>query len=418
MRPEARLQAVIDILDGLAGSNMPADRYIREFFRARRYAGSKDRASVSERVFQIYRHRASFAWRMGSETSRALVIASVLADGASAEEVETLFSGSGYGPAALSDEERAAIAGPPAGEAPLHVQGEFPAFLEAALADRFGDDLLAEMQALTFRAPVDLRVNTLKATRDEVLARLRADGYAAEPTPYAPTGIRIPSGEGAAQLARHPLFEAGAFEFQDEAGQIACLLCDAKPDQRVLDIAAGAGGKALALAAMMNNQGSIVASDIAAGRLKQIGPRATRAGVTIIHPHESPRGEFDRVLVDAPCSGSGTWRRQPEQKWRLTPERLIQLSGIQDDLLDRAATHLGPGGRLVYATCSVLPRENDGRIAAFLDRNRGFAAISVATLWRARTGTEPPPGMGEVFRASPRATGTDGFFAAVLERLA
>ncbi len=134
LRPEARLQAVIDILDGLAGSNMPADRYIREFFRARRYAGSKDRASVSERVFQIYRHRASFAWRMGSETSRALVIASVLADGASAEEVETLFSGSGYGPAALSDEERAAIASPPAGEAPLHVQGEFPAFLEAELA--------------------------------------------------------------------------------------------------------------------------------------------------------------------------------------------------------------------------------------------------------------------------------------------
>lgn len=397
---------------------MPADRFIRDFFRARRYAGSKDRASVSERVFQIFRHRASYAWRMGRETSRALVIASVLAEGVGGEEIETLFSGTGYGPAALGDDERAAIAQPPAGEAPLHVLGEFPAFFEAQLAERFGDDLLAEMQALTFRAPVDLRVNTLKASREDVLARLRADGYAAEPAPYAPTGIRIPSGEGAGQLARHPLFEAGAFEFQDEAGQIACLLCDVRPDQRVLDIAAGAGGKSLALAAMMENEGIIAAADVSAGRLKQIGPRAARAGVTIIDIQPKPLGQFDRVLVDAPCSGSGTWRRQPEQKWRLTPERLIQLAGIQDDLLDRAATHLGPGGRLIYATCSVLPQENDGRIAAFLDRNAGFAAISVATLWRERMGTEPPSGMGEFFRASPRATGTDGFFAAVLERLA
>ena len=282
MRPEARLQAVIDVLGGLAASNMPADRFIREFFRARRYAGSKDRASVSERVFQIFRHRASFAWRMGGTDARSLVMASLLADGT--DDIAALFTGEGYGPAALSDAERAALAQAPAGEPPLCVQGEFPAFLESELTARFGDDLLAEMQAMMARAPIDLRVNTLKAARDDVLAQLRADGYAAEPAPFAPTGIRIPSGEGAGQLARHKLFEAGAFEFQDEAAQIASLLCGAGPGMRVLDIAAGAGGKALALAAAMNNQGSIVASDIAAGPPGADRP-ARRACRCHHHPH-------------------------------------------------------------------------------------------------------------------------------------
>ncbi len=416
MRPEARLQAAIEILEGLDGSNMPADRYIREFFRARRYAGSKDRASVSERVFQIYRHRASFAWRMGREDARALVIASLLAEDVNAEEIASLFRGEGYGPAALTEAERAAIASPPSAEPPLPVRGEFPAFLEPELTERFGDDLLAEMQAMTRRASVDLRVNTLKATRADVLAQLRADGYAAEPAPFAPTAIRIPSGEGASQLARHKLFEAGAFEFQDEAAQIAVLLCEARPGQRVLDLAAGAGGKSLALAAAMHNEGSIVASDIAPARLKQLGPRAARAGATIIHTHEAPRGEFDCVLVDAPCSGSGVWRRQPEQKWRLTAERLAELTAIQDGLLVRAAGHVAPGGRLVYATCSLLPCENDSRIAAFLDRNPGFAAISAAAIWATQIGTAPPPALAAFFRASPHATGTDGFFAAVLQR--
>jgi 16S rRNA (cytosine967-C5)-methyltransferase len=189
------------------------------------------------------------------------------------------------------------------------------------------------------------------------------------------------------------------------------------PGQSVLDLAAGAGGKTLALAAMMENTGKVTASDISAGRLKQIGPRATRAGATIIDIQQKPEGQFDRVLVDAPCSGTGTWRRQPEQKWRLTAERLSELTATQHALLDSAASHVAPGGRLIYATCSVLPCENDGRIAAFLDRNPGYAAISVATLWRERTALAPPPGMGEVFHASPRATGMDGFFTAVLERL-
>ena len=417
MTPAARLQATIEILDGTGGTNMPADRFIREFFRARRYAGSKDRAAISERVFQIYRHRAALAWRMQSETSRALVIASLLAEDTSNNEIESLFSGTGYGPPPLTDAERAAIAGPPTGAPPLHVKGEFPAFHESELTERFGGNLLPEMQALTCRAPVDLRVNTLKAARDDVLAVLREDGYAAEPAPFAPNGIRIASGEGAAQLSSHRLYKSGAFDFQDEAAQIAAILCDAQPGMRVLDITAGTGGKALALAAAMNNEGSIVATDIAPARLKQIGPRAMRAGVAIVHTHENPRGRFARVLADAPCSGSGTWRRQPEQKWRLTRERLTEFLAIQDNLLDRAAAHVAPGGRLIYVTCSLLPCENERRIAAFLDRVPGFAAISAAAIWRETVGAPLPPGMGEFFCASPYATGTDGFFAAVLVRV-
>ena len=416
MTPAARLQAAIDILDGLAASNMPADRFIREFFRARRYAGSKDRAAISEHVFQIYRHRASYAWRMGSEASRALAIASLLAGDVGEDEIQSLFSGAGYGPAALNDGERAAIAHAPAGEPPLHVKGEFPEFLKSELIERFGENLLAEMQAMTLRAPVDLRVNTLKATREAVLAALREDGYAAEPAPHAPHGIRIPSGAGAAHLARHKAYEEGLFEFQDEAAQIASFLCDVKPGMRVLDIAAGAGGKSLALAAAMNNQGSIVATDIASGRLKQLETRAARAGVSIVHGHAEPRGEFDRVLVDAPCSGSGTWRRQPEQKWRLTPARLEALVQNQDSLLARAAGHVAPGGRLVYVNCSLLPSENEGRVAAFLDRMSGFALVSAAAAWREMSGTTPPSGMDEFFRVSPYAAGMDGFFAAILAR--
>jgi len=383
MTPSARLQAVIDILDELARTRQPADRVLRAWGRAHRFAGSKDRAAIAEHLYRIERHRASFGWRMRSDTPRALAMASVL------EEAETLFSGAAYGPAALTEAERAVLAAAP-GEAPAHVRGEYPQFLEAELARAFGPGLMDEMQAAQERAPVDLRVNTLKASRDEVVRAL-AD---ASVTPYSPWGIRIPA--GVTGLERHPLFLAGAFEFQDEAAQLAVLRARAEPGQRVLDLAAGAGGKALALAAQMEDTGKIVAHDISAARLAQIAPRAQRAGVTIIRTQtEPPRGRFDLVFLDAPCSGSGTWRRAPENKWRLTPERLAELNGLQDRLLDMAAAH---GDRIVYATCSILPCENEDRVAAFLRSHPEFAAE------------------GAFFRATPLSTGTDGFFAAVLAR--
>jgi 16S rRNA (cytosine967-C5)-methyltransferase len=428
MTPGARLQAVIDILDEMERTVKPVERHLREWGRTHRFAGSKDRAAIAARLYAIERRRAQLAWRMQSASPRALAIAAVLDEG----EVETLFSGTGYGPAALSDAERACIASPQAGEMPAHVKGEYPEFLEDELRRAFAERLPEEMLALQQRAPVDLRVNTLKTHRDAVIAALAAQGYDAQATLRSPLGIRLPA--GVAGLERTALFESGAFEFQDEAAQVASLMCEAAPGMRVLDLAAGAGGKSLALAAAMQNEGEIVACDIRTDALAELERRAVRAGVRIIRttenlprpceageragvrgllqqaqpstpPHPDPLphmrgGEgidgFDIVLVDAPCSGTGTWRRQPELRWRLTPERLIELQAIQDSLLAQAATYVKPGGRLVYATCSILPCENEDRIARLRESHPQFAPA------------------GDEFRASPLSTGTDGFFAAVL----
>jgi 16S rRNA (cytosine967-C5)-methyltransferase len=419
MTPAARIQAVIDILEGMTASALPADRFIREFFRARRYAGSKDRASVADRVFEIARHRASLAWRMQDETPRALAIASLLAEGTDIAGIEALFGGAGYGPPPLTEQERATIATQPRPNPPLYVQGEFPPFLESELTRALGDDLLEEMRATQTRAPVDLRVNTLKASRDQVLATLQAEGFAANPTRYSPFAIRLLSGERLAALRQNKMFELGFFEFQDEAAQMAALLAHARPGERILDLAAGAGGKALALAADMKNRGTLIACDIDAGRLAQLGPRAERAGAVIeVHPGDAPQGPFDAVFVDAPCSGTGTWRRQPELRWRITQSRLDSLMAIQDTLLDEAAARTAPGRRIVYATCSWLACENEDRIAAFLARHPDFAVRPAARIWRDIVPGDPPPGMGEFFRATSHATGTDGFFAAVLGRSA
>ncbi len=345
---------------------------------------------------------------MQDDAPRALVIASVLAEGADAS---ALFTGDGYGPPLLTAAEQAAIAATPP-EPPPHVRGEYPAFLEPELQRAFGGRLLDEMLALQSRAPADLRANTLKTTRDELLDELRAQNFDANATPYSPFGIRL--AEGSAALGRSALFEQGAFEFQDEAAQIASILCASKPGDRVLDLAAGAGGKSLALAALMRNEGEIAATDIRAAALDELAKRAARAGASIIQPTQNAAGLFDVVLLDAPCSGTGTWRRQPELRWKLTPDVLSNRMATQDALLDRAAAHVRPGGRLVYATCSILSCENQDRIAAFRARHPHFAPRAAAEIWRETAQTAAPPGMGEDFAASPFATGTDGFFTAIL----
>ena len=401
----------IEILEGLAKTSQPMDRFLSAWFRIRRFAGSKDRRAIAERVFALTRARARLTHRMGSETPRALVIASLLDSG---EDIESLFNsaeGGGYGPAALTDAERAAIAATPP-PAPRWVACEYPQWLESELVRAFSDDLAEEMTAFIGRAPTDLRVNSLKAERGAVMAALAADGIACAPTPYAPLGIRI-SGD-AANLSKSALFESGAFEFQDEAAQIAAELCGARPGMRVLDLAAGAGGKSLAFAADMRNQGEIVACDVRGEALFELQKRAVRAGATIIKTlpldHSQPDGVFDAVLVDAPCSGSGTWRRQPEQRWRMTPAWLAALTEMQDRLLDQAAPLVRPGGRLVYATCSILPVENEDRLAAFQARHPGFTVLNLAENWSGPL----PPGLGADFRASPHRTGTDGFYCAGL----
>jgi 16S rRNA (cytosine967-C5)-methyltransferase len=249
---------------------------------------------------------------------------------------------------------------------------------------------------------------------------LKSLGFDAEPTPYSPYGIRIPSQSGLGSLRQTQFFQTGAVEIQDEASQIAALLCGAKPGMRVLDLAAGAGGKSLALSAIMENKGEIVACDSDAKRLAQLSPRARRAGTSIIRTvhlsREKPQGAFDIVLLDAPCSGSGTWRRSPELKWRLTPERLAEFTQLQSRLLEHAVRYTAKAGRLVYATCSLFPRENQDRIAAFLKGHGDFKMQDIAALWQGAVGTDAPPGMGQFFTGTPSTTGTDGFFACSLER--
>ncbi len=411
MTPAARLQMAIEILEALEKTGQPTDRFLKSWFRIRRFDGSKDRRAIAEMVFSVQRHRASHAHRMGTDTPRALVIASLLDAGA---DISALFIGGEYGPAPLSESEQRVIgAAPPA--APAWVKGEYPQGLEEELRRAFGDRLADEMAAFITRAPTDIRVNTLKATRDAVIAQLTADGLSCAATPYSPHGVRI-AGE-AGNLSKSPLFESGAFEFQDEAAQIAAHLCGAQPGQRILDLAAGAGGKSLAFAAAMNNSGEIVACDTRGEALFELEKRSLRAGVTIIRTlpleHGQPSGEFDAVFVDAPCSGTGTWRRQPELRWRMTPARLAVLIETQERLLDQAAHLVRPGGRLFYATCSILPSENHDRAQAFLARHTGFAAVNLAENW----GSNPPPGLGADFRATPFQTGTDGFYCAGFQRL-
>jgi 16S rRNA (cytosine967-C5)-methyltransferase len=407
MTPAARLQMAIEILEGLEKTAQPADRFLKTWFRSRRFAGSKDRRAIAQQVFTVQRRRAHLAHRMASDAPRALVIASLIEAG---EDPVLLFTG-GYGPAPLTDDERSAIATAPR-PAPRWVEGEYPQWLDQELRRAFGERLLAEMTAFIPRAPVDIRVNSLKAGRDAVIAGLKAEGVAASLTPHAPHGIRI-TGD-AADLSKSALFESGAFEFQDEAAQIASELCGARPGMRVLDLAAGAGGKSLAFAAAMENRGEILACDVRGEALFELEQRAARAGARIIKTlpldHGQPSGLFDAVFVDAPCSGTGTWRRQPELRWRLTPGRLSELMALQDRLLDQAAPLVRPGGRLVYATCSILGCENQDRVAAFQARQPGFQTANLAGNWPGGS----PPGLGQDFRASPATTGTDGFYCGAL----
>jgi 16S rRNA (cytosine967-C5)-methyltransferase len=422
MTPAARVQAAIEILDGLDKTAQPADRYVRDWFRARRYAGAKDRAAVAERVYNVLRHRASFAWRVGAHV-RSLALASLLHEGQSPEAIEALFSGAPYAPPPLSDAERHALVSPAREEPPAHVKGEYPEWLEPELKRAFGSELPEEMQAMLARAPVDLRVNTLRANRDDMLVGLSALGIKGEPMTYAPDGIRIATAEGLSTLQHTQFFETGAFEFQDEGSQIVGLLCGVKPGDQVLDLAAGAGGKSLALAAIMDNKGEILAFDIDAARLREVRPRARRAGAGIVAATDKRggpgwgSGKFDMVLIDAPCSGSGTWRRNPELKWRLTPQRLKELTGVQAQLLDDGARHTKSGGRVVYATCSLLPSEDEDGIAAFLGRNPDFRVIPAAAIWRELGLAQTPPGMGEYFRASPLKCATDGFFVCIMRHI-
>ncbi len=428
MTPGARLQAAIELLDDIARGGA-ADAAASSYFRSRRYIGATDRAAITERLYGVLRARARLDWWLarvgggGASCGRLLVLAALaLIDGASAQRIADQFDGGSYRPAALSADERqlAAALGQRTlehPEQPAWVRGEYPAWLPEAA----GGLTARELGALNQPAPLDLRVNALAGTRELALAGLRAAGIAAEPTRLSPLGLRV---AGRPALGAQPVFRDGLVEVQDEGSQLVALLADARPGQAVIDLCAGAGGKTLALAAAMNNRGRLIACDVSAKRLERAVKRLRRAGVHNVERRalgpdaagwlKRQAGRFDRVLVDAPCSGTGTWRRNPDMKWRIGPADVAALRATQDALLDRASRLVKPGGRLIYATCSLLPAENEDAIAAFLARHSGFQVVPVDRVW-ATVLAGACPVDGPYLRLSTARHGTDGFFAAIVE---
>ncbi len=308
---------------------------------------------------------------------------------------------------------------------PEHVRLECPDDLFPLLRAAFGPRLKQELTALNLSAPVDIRVNTLKTGRDRLMTKLGEAGVEARPMPYSPLGLRI---KGRPDLATSDAFLAGHFEVQDEGSQLVAHLVDARPGQQVLDFCAGAGGTTLALASAMENRGHLVAADVSQRRLTRAKLRLKRAGaenaerILLSGRDDDPflkrrAGWFDRVLVDAPCSGTGAWRRHPETKWQ--PGRdIARLAALQDAILVRSARLVKRAGRLLYATCSLLPQENEERVAAFLSANAAFRLVPAATLWPNHSEAPWPCLQPDFLKLTPAQHGTDGFFAAVMERVA
>ncbi len=432
MHPSARIAAAIEVLDDLETRRRPAGDALKDWGLAHRFAGSKDRAAIASLVYDALRRRASARWMMKAETPRAEMIGALhLARGQTPAEIAAAFSGEGHAPAPLSEAEQAALAAVDFSGAPAWVMGDFPEWLSPHFARAFGEKAAQEGRALAARAPLDLRVNALKATREKVLEELAHLG--AQACRYAPLGLRIQQGqEGRAPaLSGEPVFARGLVEIQDEGSQIAAKIARAKPGEQVLDLCAGGGGKCLAMAGDMDNRGQIYATDSDGRRLTPIFPRLERAGARNVQvraprgPKSDPVADLahacDLVLADAPCTGTGTWRRNPDAKWRIRPGALEQRIRAQDEVLLRAEKYVKPGGRLVYVTCSQLVEENEDRIAAFLSAHPGFAAEPAAESL-AKAGLSglddaaSPHGPG--LRLTPARHDTDGFYAVVLRRAA
>jgi len=426
MRPGARQQAAIEILTSLETERRPAADAVKAWMLRHRFAGSKDRAEIGDLVFGALRWKQSSAWRMGADTPRAWVWGALRwGFGWSADSIEQSAYNDPHAPPPPTEAERAALAGDTIAGAPPWVRGDYPEWLDASLARVFGEGRAEEGAALAAPAPLDLRANTLKAAREKVIAALAESPKLVEPpspTPFAPDGVRIPWAQGRTfPWAAEQSFLKGWFEVQDEGSQLAARLCGAASGMQVADVCAGGGGKSLALAALMDNRGQIFAHDVDARRLAPIKQRADRAGARNIQIRAPMRtkdaladlkGRMDVVLVDAPCTGSGTWRRSPDSKWRLRQNALAKRLDEQRQALALAAPLVRPGGRLVYVTCSVLPEENEDQVAAFLAVNAAFAPDQL-------DGDDiPARRRGHALQFTPLQTGCDGFFVAAFRHSA
>jgi 16S rRNA (cytosine967-C5)-methyltransferase len=427
--PAARLQATLDLMYEVDGVARPADAVVAAWFRARRYIGDRDRVHIADLLYALLRHHARIAWWLAKhgrpDVPRNRLLAWLALDGRTTpDQVHVLFNGGKFAPAVLRDHERALVAklqgcaiDHPA--MPDEVRFECPSWAAEPLRRRFRDSFGREMAALLTAAPLDLRVNPLKSTREAMLRALRDFGLKAEAARMAPYGIRVKERPSLASL---PMLRSGEVEIQDEGSQLVAMLVDARPGERVVDFCAGAGGKTLAIAAQMANKGHVMACDVLANRLKRAAERFRRAGLHNIETKplasetdrwvKRHKGGFDRVLVDAPCSGTGTWRRNPDARWRPLGAGLDHLLPLQASILASAARLVKPGGRLVYATCSMLPEENEEQVAAFLAAHPAFQVVPLRAAAPQLTGSAHP----DLLSLTPARHDTDGFFAAVMQR--
>lgn len=428
MTPGARLAAAIEVLASIEAERRPAADTLKAWGLAHRFAGAGDRAAIAGLVYDALRRLASAAFLLNSERPRAVVLGMLrLERKLDAAAIARLFDGSRYAPSPLDEAERAALAGATLAGAPPWIAGDYPEWLDPYLARVFGEVRAEEGAALASRAPLDLRVNSLKSDRASALSALAHLDAGA--TRWSPLGLRIVLGADAKSPGIHaePAFIKGWIELQDEGSQLAALLSGAKPGEWAIDLCAGAGGKTLALAAMMDNRGELIATDDDKRRLAPIHARIARSGARIIEVR-TPRGEADvladlagsadLVLIDAPCTGIGAWRRHPDAKWRLRPGALEVRIDEQAALIECAASLIKPQGRIVYVTCSLLREENQGQVQGFLARHPDFAAVPPVDV--ARPLAEPEAFCSaalvspEGLLMTPRRTGTDGFFVSVL----
>lgn len=453
MTPAARISAAIEILDGLdAPDAPPADKAMADWGRGNRFAGSKDRQAIASLVYGVLRRRGQIDWWLHrvnglrgpddppSARDRVL-IQLLLGEGARLTQLEKDFDGERFSPEPLSlREKRIAIEltdqrGFELGCQPFQAAANAPEWLAERMQTLYGENAAAEAAAYLQEAPVDLRVNTLKADRAAAKAALSAEGLEAVETPLSPVGLRL---AGRAPLSGTKAFKDGLVEPQDEGSQLAALLTDARPAMRVVDFCAGAGGKSLALAAQMNNTGRLVACDVSEARLKRAAQRLKRAGVFIVErkpltserdkwvkraaqPKGGKKSLYDRVLIDAPCTGTGTWRRNPDQKWKTAQRDLFRLTDIQEQILESAARLVTPGGRLIYVTCSWLREENEAQIERFLRERPDFFPFPIADVWAETVGAMgggpcPAEEGATSLRLTPAQQGVDGFFVAVMGR--
>lgn len=432
MKEAARIASAIDLLARINTANIPMDNTIRDFMAMRRFIGSKDRTAIVERVYRIMRAHARLGWWIAkggmADISRTRVLADLMFhDRTTEEDLDRLFVDGKYEAGLLSGDEKAFaeflhkknLNDP---DMPDSVRAECPDWAEEKLRALFGSDFEAQLSTMINPAPLDLRVNTVKGTVDEAMDSLIADKVRVVKTPYSPIALRT---EGKPFMSDTKAFRKGLVEIQDEGSQLIGLVCGVKPGMRVLDYCAGGGGKTLVLAAQMQNKGNIVATDNDSRRLEKGKPRYRKAGVHNVETRSlaeeqnrkwlrRQKGTMDVVLVDAPCSSSGTWRRNPDLRWRWYGPNLEAIIQMQAEILEKVADKVKPGGRLVYATCSLFPEENEEQVDAFLKKHPGYSILPLAEAWDGDRSAIPNE--GPYLRLFPKDHGTDGFFAAILQK--